>query len=148
MDQTYSEATPPPAPEAARLAKAPEERPGKRPQEPPSEQQQQQQLDDMPEVLGTPAVMHVDTMTKYEKDKVKRIVTPKATTGRLEVPQDVFELWQTSKGKEKLLSMWCKSGGVKDRCVADSMLIELMYIKLKDDCSLPHVHAGYLHAAR
>eukprot|EP00435_Cladocopium_sp_Y103_P027339 s550_g6.t1 len=61
-----------------------------------------------------PAVMHVGTMSRAERERVKRIVTPKPTTGRLEVPQDVFELWQTPKGKEKLLSMWCKSGGVKD----------------------------------
>lgn len=118
MDQTYPEATPPaPAPEAAHSAKVPEKCPGKRPQEPPSEPQQD--ASDIPDIAEQPAVLHVDTLSKYEKDKVKRIVTPKATTGRLEVPQDVFELWQTPKGKEKLLSMWCKSGGVKDRCVAD-----------------------------
>lgn len=60
-----------------------------------------------------PLVLHVSTMTKNEKDKVKRIVCPKATTGNLAVPKDIFELWQTDKGKEKLLNMWCKSGGVK-----------------------------------
>ena len=62
-----------------------------------------------------PLVLHVATMTKYEKDKVKRIVTPKPTTGNLAVPRDIYEMWQTEKGKEKLLNMWCKSGGVKAR---------------------------------
>ena len=61
-----------------------------------------------------PAVLHVPTLTRAERERVKRIVTPKPTTGRLEVPEDVFQLWQTPKGKEQLLAMWCKSGGVKD----------------------------------
>lgn len=52
-------------------------------------------------------------MTRADKEKVRRLVTPKPTTGNLSVPRDIFELWQTEKGKEKLLSMWCKSGGVK-----------------------------------
>ncbi len=60
-----------------------------------------------------PSVLHVATMTRNEKDKVKRIVTPKPTTGNLAVPRDIFEMWQSEKGKEKLFSMWCKSGGVK-----------------------------------
>lgn len=60
-----------------------------------------------------PLILHLATLTKYEKDKVKRIVTPKPATGRLEVPRDIHELWQTKKGREKLFNMWCKSGGVK-----------------------------------
>lgn len=60
-----------------------------------------------------PLVLHVSTMTKNERDKVKRIVCPKPTTGNLSVPKDIYELWQTDKGKDKLLNMWCKSGGVK-----------------------------------
>ena len=63
------------------------------------------------------AILHVATMSKYEKDKVKRIVCPKPTTGNLAVPRDIYELWQTEKGKEKLLQMWCKSGGMKARPV-------------------------------
>ena len=62
-----------------------------------------------------PIVLHVSTLTKSEKDKIKRIVTPKATTGRLDVPKDIYELWQTNQGKEKLFAMWTKSGGVKDK---------------------------------
>ena len=61
-----------------------------------------------------PSVLHAATLTRAERERVKRIVSPKATTGRLEVPEDVFQLWQTPKGKEQLLAMWCKSGGVKD----------------------------------
>ena len=79
--------------------------------------------------------MHVLTMTKAEKDKVKRIVTPKATTGRLEVPQDVFELWQTPKGKEKLLAMWCKSGGVKD---SGWYVIDVMWLSQFDNWDKYH----------
>lgn len=63
-----------------------------------------------------PAVLHVLTLSKCQREKVKRIVTPKPTTGNLEVPKNVFEMWQTPKGKEQLLAMWCKSGGVKDGC--------------------------------
>lgn len=70
-----------------------------------------------------PAVLHVSTMTKYEKDKVRRVVTPKSTTGRLEVPRDIYDLWQTEKGKEKLLNMWCKSGGVKARSQYDDFCV-------------------------
>lgn len=62
-----------------------------------------------------PLVLHVATLSKSEKDKLRRIVTPKSTTGRLEVPQDIFDMWKTQQGKEKLFAMWCKSGGVKDK---------------------------------
>lgn len=71
--------------------------------------------DEVPEdETGEPIILHVATLSRNEKDKIKRIVTPKATTGRLEVPQDIFDLWKTPKGKEKLFALWCKSGGVKD----------------------------------
>ncbi|CAK9072400.1 unnamed protein product [Durusdinium trenchii] len=62
---------------------------------------------------GSPVILHIATMTRAEKEKVRRLVTPKPTTGNLSVPKDIFELWQTDKGREKLLCMWCKSGGVK-----------------------------------
>lgn len=60
-----------------------------------------------------PMILHVATLTKSDKEKIRRIVTPKSTTGRLEVPKDIFQLWQTEKGKEQIFNMWCKSGGVK-----------------------------------
>jgi len=50
---------------------------------------------------------------RSERDKVRRICTPKSTTGRLEVPKDILQMWNTDEGREKLLSMWCKSGAVK-----------------------------------
>lgn len=81
--------------------KAPPTLPGE--EEEPVEQGEEEQ----------PTILHVATMNRNEKDKVKRICTPKPTTGNLEVPRDIYELWQTDKGKEKLFSMWCKSGGVK-----------------------------------
>ena len=62
-----------------------------------------------------PVVMHPSTMGRNEREKVRRACTPKSTTGRLEVPQDIFQMWNDSKGKgrERLYSLWCKSGGVK-----------------------------------
>ena len=60
-----------------------------------------------------PVALHVATLSRYEKEKVRRIVCPKQNTGRLEVPDDVHQLWNTPQGKEKLFSLWCKSGGVK-----------------------------------
>ena len=60
-----------------------------------------------------PVVMHPTTMHCSEREKVRRICTPKSTTGRLEVPEDIFKMWNTAGGREKLFSMWCKSGGVK-----------------------------------
>ena len=58
-------------------------------------------------------VLHVATLTRADKERVRRMVTPKPTTGNLSVPRDIYDMWQTEKGKDKLLSMWCKSGGVK-----------------------------------
>ncbi|CAK9101825.1 Uncharacterized protein SCF082_LOCUS47603 [Durusdinium trenchii] len=52
-------------------------------------------------------------MTRAQKEQVRRIISPKPTTGRLEVPEDITTLWNTEKGKAKLFSLWCKSGGVK-----------------------------------
>ncbi|CAE7299174.1 unnamed protein product [Symbiodinium sp. CCMP2456] len=53
-------------------------------------------------------------MSKLEKDKVRRICSPKKGSGRLEVPENVFEMWQdAAKGRDSLFRMWCKSGGVK-----------------------------------
>jgi len=60
-----------------------------------------------------PIVMHPASMSRAQREQVRRIVTPKPTTGRLEVPQDITSMWNTAKGKEKLFSLWCKSGGVK-----------------------------------
>ncbi|CAL1173726.1 unnamed protein product [Cladocopium goreaui] len=55
--------------------------------------------------------MHPASMSRAQREQVRRIVTPKPTTGRLEVPQDITSMWNTAKGKEKLFSLWCKSGG-------------------------------------
>ena len=79
--------------------------------EPPNESGKPKGLAE--QVEEEPIVLHVATMSRSDREKVRRIVTPKSTTGRLEVPKDIFELWQTEKGKEKIFSMWCKSGGVK-----------------------------------
>lgn len=47
-----------------------------------------------------PVILHVATMTKSEKDKIRRIVTPKPSSGRIEVPEDVSKLWATPEGKD------------------------------------------------
>ena len=69
---------------------------------------------DTPE-MEVPVVLRYQDLSKNEVQKVKRVVTPKALTGRLEVPEDIFKLWQDPKGQEKLLRLWCKSGGIKAR---------------------------------
>ena len=60
-----------------------------------------------------PAILHVATMSRTEMSKVKRIVQPKPNSGKLEVPKDIMNMWNTAKGKEQLFKMWAKSGGVK-----------------------------------
>ena len=52
-------------------------------------------------------------MSRTEMSKVKRIVQPKPNSGKLEVPKDIMNMWNTAKGKEQLFKMWVKSGGVK-----------------------------------
>ena len=74
----------------------------------------------------SPEILHVVTLTKNQRDQIKRVVCPKRDTGRLEVPRDIYELWQTEKGKEKLFNLWCKSGGVKARLVFCSFRFVLM----------------------
>eukprot|EP00435_Cladocopium_sp_Y103_P057543 s710_g19.t2 len=69
---------------------------------------------DTPEV-EEPTVLRYQDLTRNEIAKVKRVVTPKSHSGRLDVPEDIFKLWQDPKGQEKLLRLWCKSGGVKAR---------------------------------
>lgn len=80
---------------------------------------------------GSPVILHIATMTRAEKEKVRRLVTPKPTTGNLSVPKDIFELWQTDKGREKLLCMWCKSGGVKAGLggLLFDLLIQLSFVE-------------------
>lgn len=60
-----------------------------------------------------PTVMSAESMSRAEKQKVRRACTPKSASGKLDVPQDIHELWNSAGGKEKLFAMWAKSGGVK-----------------------------------
>lgn len=61
-----------------------------------------------------PKVLNFADMTKLEKEKVRRIVSPKKGTGNLEVPENIFEMWKSAgSSRDKLFRMWCKSGGVK-----------------------------------
>ena len=55
------------------------------------------------------------TLTRTEKQKIKRVCTPKEHSGRLEVPENIFAMWEdTAKGgRDKLFHMWVKAGGVK-----------------------------------
>ena len=72
----------------------------------------------------TPAVIDVHSMTKLEKEKFRRLVTPKKYSGNLDVPKDIADLWNSPGGKEKLCSMWAKSGGIK----AGHSLRNLIYL--------------------
>ena len=65
------------------------------------------------DVMELPMIMTVKTLTRADKEKVRRICTPKPTSGRVEVPKDIVDMWNSDKGREKLLQIWCKSGGVK-----------------------------------
>ncbi|CAE7278190.1 unnamed protein product, partial [Symbiodinium sp. CCMP2456] len=59
-----------------------------------------------------PKVMRASDMTKLEREKVRRIVTPKKGSGRLEVPENIFEMWKDAgKGRDNLFRMWAKAGG-------------------------------------
>ena len=61
-----------------------------------------------------PRVIQFKDLSKTEKEKVRRICSPKKGSGNLEVPENVFQMWQdVSKGRDTLFRMWCKSGGVK-----------------------------------
>ncbi|CAE7847162.1 unnamed protein product [Symbiodinium necroappetens] len=61
---------------------------------------------------GVPKIMSLSSMTKLEKEKVKRIVTPKRGSGNLEVPENIFEMWKDAgKGRDNLFRMWAKAGG-------------------------------------
>ena len=61
-----------------------------------------------------PKVLRASDMSKLEKEKVRRIVTPKQGSGNLEVPENIFEMWKDAgKGRDNLFRMWAKSGGVK-----------------------------------
>lgn len=62
-----------------------------------------------------PKVLDSRTLDRAEIKKIQRIVTPKPITGKLEVPQKIFDMWQdVGRGRDTVLKMWAKSGGVKD----------------------------------
>ncbi|CAJ1428750.1 unnamed protein product [Effrenium voratum] len=58
-------------------------------------------------------LLQSSSLSRSEREKLRRIVTPKINTGRLEVPSNIFEMWNSEKGRKKLMEMWAKSGGVK-----------------------------------
>ena len=61
-----------------------------------------------------PKVLNAATMSKAEREKVRRICCPKPGSGRLEVPDNIFEMWEdAAKGRDQIFRMWAKSGGVK-----------------------------------
>ncbi|CAE7383534.1 unnamed protein product [Symbiodinium sp. CCMP2456] len=70
--------------------------------------------DDDSSEAEAPKVLKGDTLDKLEKDKIRRIVSPKKGSGNLEVPEDIFDMWKDAgKGRQKLFQMWAKSGRVK-----------------------------------
>ena len=61
-----------------------------------------------------PRVLKSTTLDKLEREKVRRVVSPKKGSGTLEVPEDIFEMWKDAgKGRQTLFRMWAKAGGVK-----------------------------------
>ncbi|CAE7231731.1 unnamed protein product [Symbiodinium sp. CCMP2592] len=61
-----------------------------------------------------PRVLKSEALDKLEKEKLRRVVSPKKGSGTLEVPEDIFEMWKdAAKGRQTLFRMWAKSGGVK-----------------------------------
>ncbi|CAE7313361.1 unnamed protein product [Symbiodinium sp. CCMP2592] len=77
-----------------------------------------------------PKVLNFHDLSKLEKEKVRRIVTPKRGSGNLEVPENIFEMWKDAgKGRDNLFRMWAKSGGVKAGGFysKDDMRTELAY---------------------
>ena len=79
--------------------------------------QQADVADEVETEVQEPRVMHALTLPQNEKNKVRRVVTPKPMTGHLEVSQDIFNMWQTKDGKQKLYALWAKAGGVKVGCL-------------------------------
>ena len=64
--------------------------------------------------MTSPKVLFWDQLDKNEKNKIRRVCIPKPGSGNLEVPENIFEMWQdAAKGRETLYRMWAKSGGVK-----------------------------------
>ncbi|CAE7565453.1 unnamed protein product [Symbiodinium sp. CCMP2592] len=56
-----------------------------------------------------PKVLNFNAMTKLEREKVRRIVSPKKATGKLEVPENIFEMWKDAgKGRDTLFRMWSR----------------------------------------
>ena len=66
-----------------------------------------------PEPDEVPQVLRSDALSRSEIQKVGRICQPKPQTGKLDVPKDIAEMWNTPAGRKTLLQQWCKSGGVK-----------------------------------
>ncbi|CAE7351284.1 unnamed protein product [Symbiodinium sp. CCMP2456] len=61
-----------------------------------------------------PKVLTAAALDRNEKLKVRRICTPKPCSGHLEVPENIFEMFNdAAKGRTTLYQMWAKSGGVK-----------------------------------
>ena len=59
-------------------------------------------------------VLNGKELSKTEKNKLRRICTPKPSSGRLEVPQAIANKWlDVSKGRDEIFMMWAKCGGVK-----------------------------------
>ena len=87
-----------------------------------------------------PKVLNFSDMSKLEKEKVRRIVSPKKATGNLEVPENIFEMWKDAgKGRDKLFRMWCKAGGVK---ASDSPNISGFRILLSPEFTMHYIEIG------
>ena len=65
---------------------------------------------------GVPKILDPNNLTKNEKAKAKirRIVCPNCSSGNLEVPEDIMEMWEdAANGRNQIFKMWTKADGVK-----------------------------------
>ncbi|CAE7822447.1 unnamed protein product, partial [Symbiodinium sp. CCMP2456] len=77
-----------------------------------------------------PKVLNFADMTKLEKEKVRRIVSPKKGTGNLEVPENIFEMWKSAgSSRDKLARIekivaWAEKKGLVRTCEYDDETLE------------------------
>ncbi|CAE7180797.1 unnamed protein product [Symbiodinium microadriaticum] len=109
VPSSHAEVLKSPGPRGAKRPHVTPEKPKKPSKEPSETDDAEHDEDDEP-----PKVLNFGTLSKLEKEKVRRICTPKRGSGNLEVPENIFDMWRDcSKGRDNLLRMWAKSGGVK-----------------------------------
>ena len=66
------------------------------------------------EQAQVPKILNSSSLPKTEIEKIRRICTHKRGSGKLEVPENIFEMWEdAAKGRDTIFRMWAKAGGIK-----------------------------------